>query len=99
MNCELCQKKQQQYSKPECTEYQNLQDTRMNKIVTVEILDCNLEYLVKNQIVEYKLWREQEKRVENVVFRTEPEKGEQSLRYNEKSERPDWFSTAWTCEE
>jgi hypothetical protein len=24
-----------------------------------------------------------------VVFRTEPEKGEQSLRYNERSERPD----------
>ena len=33
-----------------------------------------------------------------VVFRTEPEKGEQSLRYNERSERPDWFSTARTLD-
>jgi len=34
-----------------------------------------------------------------VVFRTEPEKGEQSLRYNVRSERPDWISTARTLEE
>ena len=34
-----------------------------------------------------------------VVLWTEPEKGEQSLRYNERSEKPDWVITARTLEE